>query len=153
MTWIIKATGTAIITLLLATGCTKKDDSAQNAAQAPAASPASGSDLGIGPIKSVTVAAEIDAAMAAKGKTAFEAKCSACHKFGERYVGPDLKTVTTRRKPEWIMNMILNPTEMTQKDEIAKELLGEYMTQMTFQNVSEEEARQILEYLREKDKQ
>lgn len=147
MTWIIPTLAAVFIT----TGCTKKENSAQNSAQT-AAPAAAQSDLGIGPVKSLTLPAEIDSAMVAKGKTAFEAKCSACHKFGERYVGPDLKDVTKRRKPEWIMNMILNPVEMTQKDEKAKELLGEYMTQMTFQNVSEDEARQILEFLRDKDK-
>lgn len=46
------------------------------------------------------------------------------------------------------MNMIINPVEMTQKDPTAKELLGEYMAQMTNQNVGEKEARALLEYLR-----
>ena len=73
-----------------------------------------------------------------KGKTLFEAKCSACHKAEERYVGPALKGVTTRRSAEWIMNMILNPAEMLEKDATAKELLAEYMTQMTFQNVTQD---------------
>ena len=30
------------------------------------------------------------------------------------------------RTPEWIMNMILNPTEMVEKDPLAKELLVEF---------------------------
>jgi cytochrome c551/c552 len=66
----------------------------------------------------------LDASLAEKGKAAFEQKCSACHRFEERFVGPPLKGVTTRRAPEWIMNMILNPVEMTQKDPAAKELLA-----------------------------
>lgn len=44
--------------------------------------------------------------------------------------------------------MILNPSEMIQKDPIAKELLAKYPTPMPFQNVSEEDARAILEYLK-----
>lgn len=91
--------------------------------------------------------------LAASGKKVFDEKCSACHKFGEKYVGPDLKSVTKRRSAEWIMNMILNPQEMTQKDPAAQELLATYMTQMTYQNVSQEDARAILEYFRQMDVQ
>jgi len=107
---------------------------------------------GIGPVKSVTLG-PIDSQKASQGETIFKNKCAACHKMDERYVGPALKGVTARRSPEWILNQILNPQEMTQKDPIAKELLATYLTQMTFQNVSEEEAKQILEYLRQMDNQ
>ena len=105
---------------------------------------------GVGPIKSLELAA-VDAALVAKGKEVFAAKCSACHKIGERYVGPDLAGVTKRRSPEWIMNMILNPQEMTQKDPIAQELFGEFLIQMTFQNVTEADARALLENFRDHD--
>jgi uncharacterized surface protein with fasciclin (FAS1) repeats len=40
---------------------------------------------------------------------------------------------------------------MLEQDDTAKELLGEYLTQMTFQNVSQDDARAILEYFREYD--
>jgi mono/diheme cytochrome c family protein len=92
------------------------------------------SDKGVGPIKEVKLG-PIDPAMAKAGAALFEQKCSACHKFDERYVGPALKGVTQRRRPEYIMN----------------KLLGEYMVQMTFQNVKESEAREILEYFRQVD--
>lgn len=105
---------------------------------------------GIGPIKKVELG-EIDSAKAAKGKQHFETKCSACHKFEEKVVGPPLSGITTRRSPEWIMNMILNPVEMTQKDPTAMELYSTFLVQMTFQNVSEEETREILEYFRQMD--
>jgi cytochrome c2 len=108
------------------------------------------SDKGIGPITEVKLG-PIDQNLVKKGKEIFDSKCASCHKLEERYVGPPLKGVTKRRKPEWIMNMILNPTEMEQKDPIAKQLLAEYLTQMTFQNVSQEDARAILEYLRSVD--
>lgn len=88
-----------------------------------------------------------------EGKKVFELKCTACHKLEERYVGPALKGITKRRKPEWIMNMILNPIEMTQKDPIAKQLLSEYLTQMTYQDIKENEARAILEYFRYIDRE
>lgn len=105
---------------------------------------------GVGPIKTVDLKA-LDPALAAKGKEVFSTKCAACHKLGERYVGPDLAGVTKRRSPAWIMNMILNPQEMTQKDPIAQELYGEFLIQMTFQNVSEGDSRAILEYFRQHD--
>lgn len=108
---------------------------------------------GVGPVKNVDLPAEIDQALADEGKAIYESKCAACHKFDERYVGPALGGVTERRDPAWIMNMILNPQEMTEKDPVAKKLLAEYMTQMVNQNVTETEARSILEYFRSVDKQ
>ncbi len=108
--------------------------------------------LGFGPVKSITIPAAIDEPMAAEGLKHFEAKCTACHKFTtEKYVGPGLAGVTKRRKPEWIMNMILNPLEMTQRDPVAKELFATHLTQMTNQNVTEPEARSMLEYFRKMD--
>lgn len=105
---------------------------------------------GVGPITEVKLE-KIDMTLANKGKEAFTAKCSACHKIEERYVGPKLKDITKRRSPEWIMNMIMNPVEMTEKDPAAQELLGEFLVQMTFQNVSKDETRSILEYFRASD--
>jgi hypothetical protein len=49
------------------------------------------------------------------------------------------------------MNMILNPGEMTQKDETAKALLAEHLTQMANQNLTKDEARAVLEYFRQND--
>ncbi|MDO8494149.1 MAG: c-type cytochrome [Deltaproteobacteria bacterium] len=125
--------------------CSKKGE-------APAGAGSAEANKGIGPISSVTLE-PLDAQKAAQGEAAFKTKCSACHKIGERYVGPDLKGVTLRRQPEWIMNMILNPTEMLQKDPVAQELLATYLVQMTFQNVTPEEARSILEFFRKNDAQ
>jgi len=108
---------------------------------------------GIGPVTSVTLGA-LDDAMADKGKVTFAAKCTACHNTPDidtKKIGPSLKSVTKRRTPEWIMNQILNPSEMTQKDPIAKELLGKYIAQMANQNLTQDEARQVLEYFRQND--
>ncbi|HEY4649937.1 MAG TPA: cytochrome c [Pontibacter sp.] len=108
---------------------------------------------GIGPVSTVEVGDQIDEALAAKGKTLFEEKCSACHQLSDqKVVGPGLAGVTERRKSEWIMNMVINPEEMTKKDPTAKKLLAEHLTQMTNQNVNEQDARAILEFLRQNDK-
>ncbi|NEW80720.1 MAG: cytochrome c [Gelidibacter sp.] len=106
-------------------------------------------DKGIGPITSITLG-EIDQKMADEGKAVFLAKCSACHKISKRVVGPALAGVTERRTPEWIMNMILNPEKMVVENPAAKKLLEEYLAPMANQNLTEAEARLILEYFRTK---
>lgn len=105
---------------------------------------------GIGPFAKADIGA-FDAKMAEEGLKLYKLKCSACHDIAERKVGPAIKGITTRRTPEWTMNMIINPTEMIQKDPIAKELLAEYLSQMNPQNVNEKETRAIYEYFRQVD--
>ena len=107
---------------------------------------------GIGNFTKVEVGATIDKEMAAKGKAIFETKCTPCHKTtDEKLVGPGLKNVTNLRTPEWIMNMITNPEEMTKKDPVAKALFEKHLVQMTFQNVDDKQTREIYEYLRQND--
>ncbi|MCB9245628.1 MAG: cytochrome c [Flavobacteriales bacterium] len=105
-------------------------------------------DLGIGPISKVELGDAIDESMAAKGKELFDLKCTSCHKTDKRFVGPSLAGVTERREPEWIMNMILNPEQMVAENETAKQLMMEYTAPMANQNLTEEEARSVLEYFR-----
>jgi cytochrome c len=139
--------------LALAAACSSKPDSA--GAPPPAASDQDASGLsafelenGIGPVKDRVVLGALDPGLAAKGKEAFEAKCTACHKLGEKYVGPALGEVTTRRTPAYLMNMILNPMEMVQRHPVAKKLLAEHMTFMANQGLTVDEARSVVEYLR-----
>lgn len=107
---------------------------------------------GIGPVTSVVLAPEIDTDMADKGRVLYDAMCTACHKAEVKYIGPAPKGIFSRRSPEWIMNMILNPDEMVQKDPIAKALLAEFNgAPMANQNLTEEQARQVLEYFRTLD--
>ena len=104
---------------------------------------------GIGPVKSLTLAATIDQAMADKGQEIFKNKCSACHRTNKKFIGPNPTGILEKRSPEWIMNMILNPAEMVQKDPIAKDLLMQYNgSPMANQNLTEEDARAVLEYFR-----
>ena len=108
-------------------------------------------EYGVGPIKEELKLEPINDNMVKRGKEIFDMKCIACHKFDSRLVGPPLKDVTKRRRPEWIMNQILNPVEMAQKDPITKELFAQYMVQMTFQDVNTLDARALLEYMRAVD--
>lgn len=104
---------------------------------------------GIGSVKAFRLPGEIDAALAETGKQIFTQKCTACHNIGKKLVGPDLTGVVEKRRPEWIMNMIMNPIEMLSKDPEAKALLAEFNNlPMTNQNVPEDEARALLEYFR-----
>lgn len=115
--------------------------------KAPALDPMS--SKGIGPIKEVTLAETIDQGMVAEGKALFDKNCAACHKPDKKYIGPAPKDILDRRTPEWVMNMIMNPTEMVQKDPIAKQVLAEANGAiMADQNIQEEDARKILEYFR-----
>ena len=56
--------------------------------------------------------------------------------------------LTDYRTPEWLMNMILNPEQMIKEDPIAKAQLEEYGSIMLNQHLTEQQAREVLEYLR-----
>lgn len=104
---------------------------------------------GVGPIKEVVLAPEVDQAMAEKGKEVYKQMCMACHKPDQKFIGPAPVGVLSRRSPEWVMNMILNPDVMVKEDPLAKELLKEFNgSPMANQGLTEEQARQILEYFR-----
>lgn len=103
---------------------------------------------GIGPVENVELG-EVDQALAEEGKTIFKDKCTACHKPNKKYIGPAPAGILDRRTPEWVMNMILNPTEMIQKDPVGKKLLAEANgAVMANQNLTREQARAVLEYFR-----
>lgn len=104
-------------------------------------------EQGIGPIRDLELDA-VDDALAAEGQKAYSVKCSACHKLDQRFVAPALGDVLERRRPEFVMNMILNADEMVQRHPEVKELLAQYFTPMPVQVTDEAEARAILEYLR-----
>lgn len=138
--------------LLFSCGESKKKDisdfKASSSPQEETASVDPMQNKGIGPVKSLTLG-ELDQAMADAGKAIFDANCAACHKPDKKFIGPAPKDILLRRSPEWVMNMILNPEEMLQKDPIAKQLLIEANgAPMANQNLTEEQARQVLEYFR-----
>ncbi len=119
-------------------------------AEVPSDAPVDLGGIGVGPISSIELA-EIDTAIAAEGKAIFKIKCRSCHKLSKRFVGPELGKVLQRRRPEWVMNMMLNPEKMVEEDPVAKALLEEYISPMANQSLTEEEATKILEYIRNYD--
>jgi len=56
--------------------------------------------------------------------------------------------VTKRRSPEWVMNMMLNPEQMLAENPTAMALLKEYSAPMANQNLTNDDARAVLEFLR-----
>ncbi len=95
---------------------------------------------------------QLDATMAASGETIQGVKCAACHKLTEeRLVGPGWKGVTTRRNPEWIMNFITNPDPMIEKDPEVRAQLELCLVRMPNQNLTDTEAREVLEFMRKND--
>ena len=103
---------------------------------------------GIGPVTEEVELGDLDPELAEKGKALFDAKCTACHKPTERYIGPAVGEALDRRTPTYVMNMIMNPDEMTRKHPEGKKMMQEYMSPMPYQNVTIDEARAIVEYFR-----
>ncbi|MGB9912200.1 MAG: c-type cytochrome, partial [Candidatus Kapaibacteriota bacterium] len=75
--------------------------------------------------------------------------CTSCHQYDKRLVGPPLRDVVKRRSADYIISMIVHPEEMQEKNDTVKALVKQYLTKMTNQNVSLEDAKAIYEHLRD----
>ncbi len=107
---------------------------------------------GEGKFTKVEVAATIDAKLLENGTKVYTVKCSACHKLtGEKLVGPGWTGVTKRHTAEWIMNFVTNTDAMLNKDPKAQALLEICLVRMPNQNVSDDDARGIYEFMRKND--
>lgn len=94
----------------------------------------------------------LDAKLVAAGKATYELKCQSCHKLtGEKLVGPGWQDVTKRRTPTWIMNMITNTEMMLDSDAEAQKLLELCMVRMPNQNISKDQSRELIEFMRNND--
>jgi hypothetical protein len=100
----------------------------------------------------IGLGAALDAAMATSGENIASVKCTSCHKATtEKLVGPGWSGITQRRKAPWIMNFITNPDPMIEKDPEVQAMLELCLVRMPNQNLSDTEARDILEYMRKID--
>ncbi len=100
----------------------------------------------------VTISSPLDQTMVTAGKAIYELKCQSCHRLTEeRLVGPGWKDVTKRRQPVWIMNMITNVEIMLETDEEAQRQLEQCLVRMPNQNITKDEARKVLEFMRNND--
>ena len=100
----------------------------------------------------VTLTTPLNEQWVTTGKSTYDLKCQSCHKLtDERLVGPGWAGVTKRREPHWIMNMITNVEMMLETDPEAQKLLEQCLVRMPNQNISKDESRQILEFMRSND--
>jgi cytochrome c551/c552 len=107
---------------------------------------------GEGKFTNVEVGPNLDAAMAEKGEKVADLKCTSCHKMtDERLVGPGWAGVTKRHTPEWIMNFMTNTDAMIDKDPKVQAMLEICMVRMPNQNLSDDDARNVYEYMRKVD--
>jgi cytochrome c551/c552/predicted small secreted protein len=107
---------------------------------------------GEGKFTKVEVSEKLDAAMATKGEQIYSVKCGSCHKTTEeKLVGPGWKGVTQRNTAEWIMNFITNTDAMLDKDPKAQAQLEICLVRMPNQNLADEEARALYEFMRKID--
>ena len=141
-----------VAAFLILTACgndTKPAEATEAAAasttEAPVASGAKIEDIQLAPLKAESIAA---------GKSIYEMKCQSCHKLtDEKLVGPGWKGVTARRTPGWIVAMITNPDDMINNDPDAKKLFEEMLVKMPNQNITRDEALQIVDFMRSNDGQ
>lgn len=143
------ATAAALLAALLLTGCPRQADGPEPTAEPEAGLTAFQLEHGIGPfVDEVVLRDEIDRQLAAQGEAVFAMNCAFCHQMEGRLAGPPLGDVLARRSPTFILNFIMNPEEMAREHPEGQAMLREYMVVMPYQNITEEQARAILEYLR-----
>lgn len=128
------------------------DSASSSTSNTPASTEDYDPKRGEGKFENVEVGPGIDAAMAAEGKTISDLKCASCHKYtDERLVGPGWAGVTEKHRPEWIMNFVTNPDPMIDKDPELQAQLELCLVRMPNQNIADDEARMIVEFMRQND--
>lgn len=144
----------AVAILFAAIACTSKkeaEDAAKNAPSPTDIAATQPETHGV-EVKSIELTTPLNKEWVAAGKGFYELKCLACHKLtDEKLVGPGWQGVTKRRDPVWIMNMITNVDMMLEKDPEAQKLLELCLVRMPNQNLSQEDARKIIEFMRSND--
>ena len=148
-----------IVAIAMFTSCGKKEKATEDFSTGATATTDATADpsaydpnRGLGKFTTVDLGDKIDPAMAAEGAKIQAVKCSACHKLtDEKLVGPGWKGVTSRVKPEWIMNFITNPDPMIDKDPKLQALLEICLVRMPNQSLSDTDARNLLEFMRQND--
>ncbi|MBV4356343.1 c-type cytochrome [Pinibacter aurantiacus] len=143
---------------LLAAACggnnqsASKDNTAASEEKKPSENPSYDPKRGEGKFTHVDVAATLDPKMAESGEKVYQLKCSSCHKTtDEKLVGPGWKGVTNRHAAEWIMNFVTNTDEMLNKDPQAQAQLEICLVRMPNQNLSDDDARHVYEFMRKND--
>jgi mono/diheme cytochrome c family protein len=92
-------------------------------------------------------------ARAESAKELFEQQCASCHTIGGGDSGgPDLKGVAAKRPAEWLVKVIAEPDKLTaEKDPTQLELIKKYGMEMPNVGVSRDDAKKIVDFLKEGD--
>jgi hypothetical protein len=134
--------------------CTSKQEAEQAAKESPSPVEAAAEQPEVHgvEIEELSLTNPLNQEWVKNGEKIYDSKCLSCHKLtDEKVVGPGWKGVTQRRKPIWIMNMILNVEIMLDEDPEAQLLLEQCLIRMPNQNLTENEGRQIVEFMRHND--
>ncbi len=116
------------------------------------ANPSYDPERGEGKFTKVEVGETLDAAKAVAGEKVYSVKCGSCHKLtSEKLVGPGWLGVTDRHTAEWIMNFSTNTDAMLEKDPKAQAQLEICLVRMPNQNISDDDARNVYEFMRKND--
>jgi len=102
--------------------------------------------LGVGPIQKLELSTISDSTMRI-GMELFKNKCATCHTMEFKNSGPDISDLLSIRKPEWIVNFLINREEMLTIDSLAIKTRKLYEEDCEA-DLSEKEALDMLEYLR-----
>lgn len=143
------------LTLLLGLlACTSKSDAEKAAKNSPSPVDAAAKqpETHGTEVKEIALTNPLNAEWVTAGKAIYELKCLACHKLNsDKLVGPGWAGVTKRREPVWIANMITNVDMMLEKDPEAQKLLEQCLVRMPNQNLTQDDARKIIEFMRQND--
>lgn len=140
------------ITLIACGGSSEKKSGETKQPATTAAEKEQNDKRGIGKFTHVDIPAALDKAMADAGSKVYDTKCMSCHRLtDEKLVGPGWKGVTSRRTPEWVMNFATNTDEMLANNAEAQAMLEVCMVRMPNQNLSDDDARHVYEFMRKND--
>jgi cytochrome c5 len=141
------------VCIVLLVSCRSKGGNTTNDAATSAASGMQSTDpKGIGKFREVTLTDTPDKNLVTQGQTLYGARCQSCHLLtDEKVVGPGWKGITGQRTPEWLMNFMTNTDEMLDKDTAGQNMLEKWGVRMPNQELSDADARALLEFMRQND--
>lgn len=140
----MKTLSVSLLLLLLASACVQKKS---NTAIVDIKDSESTS-IGIGEVSHIQINDTLNKDMIARGQKIYEQKCIGCHQLDtEKAIGPGWEGLTSRRSPEWIMNMATNSEVMAQFDSTAIKMVEDCKVMMPDQDLSLGEARDVLEFM------
>ncbi len=89
-----------------------------------------------------------------KGRNLFTQQCNSCHTIGMgRLIGPDLKGIREKHSEKWLIEFVRSAKRMVEKkDSHALALVAEYGVIMPNSHLSDEEIREIFQYIEEEER-